>query len=115
MCLNNYSCNATAVAFIFDNEAGRNNFIDGESNDYQSSVYHQNLPTASGTSVYKCSSVVFTSPRDAYYCVTTEVTFDNSGSTDHQIGSKCNITIPAEGWGGVTSALGVNDLSHSRL
>ena len=85
MCLNNYSSNATAVAFIFDNETARNNFIDGESDGYQSSVYHQNLPFASGTSVHKCSSVIFTSPRDAYYSVTTEVTFDNSGSTGHQI------------------------------
>ena len=92
MCLNNYSNNATAVAFIFDNETARNSFIDGESDGYQSSVHHQNLPIASGTSVYKCSSVVFTSPRDGYYSVTTEVTFENSGNTGHQIGSKCNIT-----------------------
>jgi len=92
MCLNNYSSNATAVAFIFDNETARNNFMDGESDGYQSSVYHQNLPIASGTSVYKCSTVVFTSPHDAFYSVTTEVTFDNSGSTGHQIGSMCNIT-----------------------
>ena len=93
MCLNNYSSNATAVAFVFDNETARNSFMDGESNGYQSSVHHQNLPIASGTSVYKCSSVVFTSPCDGYYSVTTEVTFNNSANTGHQIGSRCNITI----------------------
>ena len=29
ICLNNYSSNATAVAFIFDNETARNNFMHG--------------------------------------------------------------------------------------
>ena len=89
MCLNNYSSNATAVAFIFDNETARNSFIEGKSDGYQSSVYHQNLPIASGTSVYSCSSIPFTSSHDAYYSVTTEVTFDDSGNTGHQIDTEC--------------------------
>ena len=92
MCLNNYSSNATAVTFIFDSYTAANEFIDHKSDGYQSSVYHQNLPIANGTSVYNCSTIHFTSLRDAYYSVTTEVTFDNSGSTGHQIDTECNIT-----------------------
>ena len=92
MCLNNYSGNATAVAFIFGSYTAYKEFINHKSDGYQSSVYHQNLPIANGTSVYNCSSIAFTSPHDAYYSVTTEVTFDNSGSTGHQIDTECNIT-----------------------
>ena len=92
VCLNNYSSNATAVAFIFDSYTAFKEFIDHKSDGYQSSVYHQNLPIASGTSVYSCSSIAFTSPRDAYYSVTTEITFDDSGNTGHQIDTECTIT-----------------------
>ena len=92
MCLKNYSGNVTAVAFIFDSYTAFNEFIDYKSDGYQSSVYHQNLPIAHGTSVYNCSSIVFTSPHDAYYSVTTEITFDNSGSTGHQIDTECTMT-----------------------
>ena len=92
MCLNNYSSNATAVAFIFDSYTALNKFIDHKSDGYQSSVYHQNLPIASGTSVYSCSSIAFTSSHDAYYSVTTEITFDDSGNTGHQIDTECTIT-----------------------
>ena len=92
MCLKNYSGNVTAVAFIFDSYTAFNEFIDYKSDGYQSSVYHQNLPIAHGTSVYNCSSIVFTSPRDAYYSVTTEITFNNSGSTGHQIDTECTMT-----------------------
>ena len=92
MCLNNYSSNATAVTFIFDSYTALNEFIDHKSDGYQSSVYHEHLPIANGTSEYKCSSIAFTSPHDAYYSITTEITFNNNGSTGHQIGSVCNIT-----------------------
>ena len=77
-CLQNIGeSNATAVAFIFDNYTEFSNFqIDGSG----SSIQYYNLPI--GTSDYECSSVDFVSPHDAYYFVTTEVTFDNSDGVD---------------------------------
>ena len=76
-CLQNLGLNATAVAFIFDNHT---EFSDFQNDGFGSSIQHHNLPI--GTSDYECSTVDFVSPHDAYYFVTTEVTFDNSDSID---------------------------------
>ena len=92
LCLKNYSHNATAIAFIFDNNTAFMEFRDSFSDGYKSSILHQNLPIANGTLEFDCTSIVFTSSHDSYYYVTTEITFDNQGRTAQIVDSLCYIT-----------------------
>ena len=90
-CLQNIGeSNATAVAYIFDNYT---EFRDFQNEGSGSSIQHHNLRI--GTSDYECSTVDFVSPHDAYYFVTTEVTFDNSDSID-LLATKGNLTAYLE-------------------
>ena len=60
------------------------------SDGYKSSVLHQDLPIANGTSEYDCNPMLFTSSRDSYYYITTEITFDNSAAPN--VDSVCYIS-----------------------
>jgi len=92
LCLKNYSHNATAIALIFDNNTAFTEFHDSLADGYKSSILHQNLPIANGTSEFDCTSIVFTSSHDSYYYITTEITFDNQGRTAQIVDSLCYIT-----------------------
>jgi len=53
--LSNYSHNATVIALIFDNNTAFTEFQDSLVDGYKSSILHENLLIANGTSEFDCS------------------------------------------------------------